>query len=159
MAPIELRVQQCRLTNGDIQVADLETVSIQQKYQVLNIGDFCNECGNCATFCPTSGSPYKDKAKFHLSQKSYDASSFGYHFASYDELLWKDGDQSASLKRTSEGLIFENHEVKAKINPVSYEAEVAEIKTDNNSWVALRPAAEMCILFQTVSRHLGLFSA
>ncbi len=157
--PVKLNVQQCRRNNKRIQVADLETVRIEQRYQVLNIADFCNECGNCATFCPTSGAPYKDKAKFHLSRESYDASSFGYHFASIDELLWKDGDQSASLKRSADGLIFENHEVKAKINPVNYTVKVVDITTESNSWVTLRPAVELSILFQAVSRQFALFSA
>lgn len=35
--------------------------------QVLNIGDFCNECRNCTTFCPTAGDPYKNKPKFYLT--------------------------------------------------------------------------------------------
>ena len=30
-------------------------------FQILHIDRMCNECGNCATFCPHSGKPYKDK--------------------------------------------------------------------------------------------------
>lgn len=30
-------------------------------YQIVHIDALCNECGNCATFCPWEGSPYKDK--------------------------------------------------------------------------------------------------
>ena len=29
--------------------------------QILHLDDLCNECGNCASFCPFSGRPYKDK--------------------------------------------------------------------------------------------------
>jgi putative selenate reductase len=29
--------------------------------QILHIDSLCNECGNCATFCPYDGAPYKDK--------------------------------------------------------------------------------------------------
>ena len=45
--------------------------SITQENQVLNIGDFCNECGNCNIFCPTGGRPYQDKPKVYLSRKSF----------------------------------------------------------------------------------------
>ncbi|HUK66825.1 MAG TPA: putative selenate reductase subunit YgfK [Anaeromyxobacteraceae bacterium] len=45
---------------------------IAQNVQVLNIGDFCNECGNCATFCPTSGAPYKDKPRFFIDPEGYE---------------------------------------------------------------------------------------
>ncbi|MBI2418848.1 MAG: putative selenate reductase subunit YgfK [Ignavibacteriales bacterium] len=30
-------------------------------YQIVHIEDLCNECGNCQTFCPYNGSPYKQK--------------------------------------------------------------------------------------------------
>jgi len=46
-------------------------LKIEQKYQVLNIADFCNECGNCTTFCPTKGSPFSDKPRFCLTEKSF----------------------------------------------------------------------------------------
>ncbi|NOY08428.1 MAG: putative selenate reductase subunit YgfK [Spirochaetes bacterium] len=30
-------------------------------FQILHIDSLCNECGNCAAFCPWEGAPYKDK--------------------------------------------------------------------------------------------------
>jgi putative selenate reductase len=30
-------------------------------YQIVHLDAFCNECGNCKTFCPWDGSPYVDK--------------------------------------------------------------------------------------------------
>ena len=33
----------------------------QNRYQTLHLDAFCNECGNCAQFCPWQGKPYKDK--------------------------------------------------------------------------------------------------
>ncbi len=33
----------------------------QDVYQILHLDALCNECGNCATFCPYDGKPYKDK--------------------------------------------------------------------------------------------------
>ena len=38
-----------------------ETGLFEDPFQVLHIDAYCNECGNCATFCPHSGKPYKDK--------------------------------------------------------------------------------------------------
>lgn len=29
--------------------------------QIIHVDRLCNECGNCATFCPYTGAPYKDK--------------------------------------------------------------------------------------------------
>jgi putative selenate reductase len=41
----------------------------KDKYQILHIDGMCNECGNCETFCPCSGSPYKDKITLFWSEK------------------------------------------------------------------------------------------
>jgi putative selenate reductase len=30
-------------------------------FQIVHLDAFCNECGNCETFCPFDGAPYKDK--------------------------------------------------------------------------------------------------
>ncbi len=32
-----------------------------EKTQIVHVDIMCNECGNCAVFCPYSGRPYKDK--------------------------------------------------------------------------------------------------
>lgn len=31
------------------------------RFQTLHLDAYCNECGNCAQFCPWEGKPYKDK--------------------------------------------------------------------------------------------------
>jgi ferredoxin len=35
--------------------------AMEQGSQILHIDDFCNECGNCETFCPHRGAPHRDK--------------------------------------------------------------------------------------------------
>jgi putative selenate reductase len=65
--PIEIRVQQAVRAGKMIRIEEVESVWITQKFQIINIGDFCNECGNCSTFCPTSGAPYRVKPKFSLT--------------------------------------------------------------------------------------------
>jgi putative selenate reductase len=45
--------------------------AITQRVQTLNIADFCNECGNCDTFCPAAGAPYKDKPRFWVDEEGY----------------------------------------------------------------------------------------
>jgi putative selenate reductase len=35
--------------------------SIQGTRQIVHIDHMCNECGNCATFCPHAGKPYREK--------------------------------------------------------------------------------------------------
>jgi putative selenate reductase len=46
---------------------------VRQRYQVAVIADLCNECGNCSTFCPTAGRPYRDKPRLYLDRHEFDA--------------------------------------------------------------------------------------
>jgi len=45
--------------------------AVRQEVQIVNVGDFCNECGNCNTFCPAAGAPWRDKPKFWLDAEGY----------------------------------------------------------------------------------------
>ncbi|MFH2032099.1 MAG: putative selenate reductase subunit YgfK [Bacteroidota bacterium] len=40
----------------------------KDKNQILHIDSFCNECGNCETFCPYAGAPYKEKFTFFRNE-------------------------------------------------------------------------------------------
>jgi len=44
----------------------------EQPYQVAVLADLCNECGNCTTFCPTSGAPYRDKPRLYLNRREFE---------------------------------------------------------------------------------------
>jgi putative selenate reductase len=69
--PAKIKVPVLANRKGTIDVIDSIELKIDQEYQILNIGDSCNECGNCTTFCPTGGSPYKNKPKLYLTEKSF----------------------------------------------------------------------------------------
>jgi putative selenate reductase len=47
------------------------TLELTQPYQIVNLPDLCNECGNCVTFCPSGGRPWKDKPRVTLSRSSF----------------------------------------------------------------------------------------
>ncbi|HWJ03209.1 MAG TPA: putative selenate reductase subunit YgfK, partial [Verrucomicrobiae bacterium] len=55
--------------------------------QILHVDGMCNECGNCATFCPNTGAPYKDKLTLFWSEADF-ANSTNPGF-----LLLKDGEE------------------------------------------------------------------
>lgn len=48
---------------------------LARKHQIANYGDYCNECGNCDTFCPEIGGPYIEKPTFHRTAASYAAAA------------------------------------------------------------------------------------
>lgn len=42
--------------------------------QVVHVDGLCNECGNCGTFCPLAGLPYRDKVTVFWSRQDFEAS-------------------------------------------------------------------------------------
>ncbi|MGE5401791.1 MAG: putative selenate reductase subunit YgfK [Ignavibacteriales bacterium] len=46
----------------------------RNQYQILHLDALCNECGNCETFCPYEGSPYKNKITLFNDEKDFDKS-------------------------------------------------------------------------------------
>ncbi|MEW6196358.1 MAG: putative selenate reductase subunit YgfK [Bacteroidota bacterium] len=42
--------------------------------QILHINSLCNECGNCETFCPYEGAPYKNKFTLFSSSEDFNES-------------------------------------------------------------------------------------
>ncbi len=43
----------------------------EDPFQILHIDAYCNECGNCETFCPYSGGPYKKKFTLFSSKEDF----------------------------------------------------------------------------------------
>ncbi len=39
--------------------------------QILHVDGMCNECGNCAVFCPWNGKPYRDKFTLFWSEEDF----------------------------------------------------------------------------------------
>jgi putative selenate reductase len=56
---------------------------VEQTIQILHIDDFCNDCGNCETFCPHQGKPYRDKPTLFSGKESFlQSENSGFYLAS-----------------------------------------------------------------------------
>ncbi len=47
----------------------------KRQRQIVHVDGMCNECGNCGTFCPYSGLPYKDKFTLYWSEEDFNDST------------------------------------------------------------------------------------
>jgi putative selenate reductase len=54
-------------------------LELRQNYQLVHVADFCNACGNCTSFCPTAGAPYKDKPHIFLSHRDFQGAADGFY--------------------------------------------------------------------------------
>ena len=44
------------------------------RHQILHVDRMCNECGNCAIFCPYDSAPYRDKFTLFQTKEGFDES-------------------------------------------------------------------------------------
>jgi putative selenate reductase len=61
-----------RAKGDQTEVVEEREFRADQKYQISVLTDFCNECGNCETFCPTAGEPYRDKPRLYLHRPDFE---------------------------------------------------------------------------------------
>ncbi len=127
-------------------------INLDQAFQIFNLADFCNECGNCAAFCPTSGAPYQDKIRLHLSRESFDSGPEGYYFESPGLLRAKRAGQAAPLKLVDKTLQYEDKSVTAQLDPATGRAGRVSLK-DGQGRVSLAPAAEAALVWNILKDH------
>ncbi len=136
--------------NGNVTSFEIERhLKIQQKYQVLNVADFCNECGNCTTFCPTKGSPFSDKPRFCLTEKSFNQTENGFYFQNESDtvtLLHRSGEAVSKLSKTAQAYLFSNNEVTISFDKTGFQITRVELHLENTNEVVLQKAAEMKVL-------------
>ncbi|MHC4089441.1 MAG: glutamate synthase [Planctomycetota bacterium] len=75
--PTEPQTIECRdyviAPDGSItQAASGRTLRIEQPRQIANYADYCNECGNCDTFCPEYGGPFIEKPTFFGTRQGFE---------------------------------------------------------------------------------------
>ncbi len=70
--PVRLQYRDYRLTRGNLLPDETRWFSIEQAHQLANFADFCNECGNCDTFCPEYGGPFIEKPGFFGSRATWE---------------------------------------------------------------------------------------
>jgi putative selenate reductase len=83
--PVSFSLQKATRKNGKIIISDDKIFKINQPYQIFNVAEFCNECGNCRTFCPTADAPYTHKPRVHFTEASWKAEKAGYYWQKNDD--------------------------------------------------------------------------
>lgn len=124
--PVELLLKKAvRQEDGSTRIVTDGQFAVNQRYQVFNIGNFCNECGNCTTFCPTSGSPFRDKPTFWLTSESFESAEEGYFIAEEDEeliIVSKNNDGSMMvLRQKGDVYVFDSSVFTVTLDRITFE--------------------------------------
>ncbi len=119
--PVEIATDKGTITQSG-------TKTISQPYQIFNIGDYCNECGNCTIFCPSAGRPFVDKPKFHLTKESYNNAEIGFYISDSKTMLIKTELGSAILVESDKFFKYSGRRITATIDKETLKAKDVLVK-------------------------------
>lgn len=85
-------------------------------HQIIHLDGMCNECGNCGTFCPHDGNPYKDKITIFWSEEDFkDSTNKGFRVLDREkgsiEVRCEDGSEVIAN-------VFESNELSSEFNSI-----------------------------------------
>ena len=119
---------------------------IKQKYQILHIADWCNQCGNCDTFCPSAGAPYKEKPHLYLDKNYWQQETEGYYYEKKsDTLFYKSNRKIFELQEFDNLYMFKGNDFRIKLNK-----EFSPLDFELKSEINLQIAVEMSILLKGI---------
>jgi putative selenate reductase len=124
-APLCLTLPTLVARGGRLEKGAPAAFRVEQAVQIVKIGDFCNDCGNCDTFCPTSGAPYKVKPTFWIEEEGFlEAKGDAYRLERRDGVLVlraRVGGKSHRLERRGGAAEYRSDQVTARFSAEPWE--------------------------------------
>jgi putative selenate reductase len=160
VSPLQVKVARLACRQGRLAVVGQQEFQVQQTRQIIHVDDFCNECGNCATFCLHQGKPYSDKPRLFLRDSDFQAQSDNAFHMSRTKQGWalrrREGAQEACLI-TADGageVTFENDAVRLTLSLTDFSVKSMALKRDFAGELSLARAVEMYVILQGVRTAL-----
>ncbi len=151
ITPIMYKLQNVIAFDGDVKIEKGSNFEVIQKYQILHIADWCNQCGNCNTFCPSAGAPYLEKPHLYLEKETFEREKDGYFFDTDNNapvLLGYRNNQQYRLTDLNDYKLYETDYCIFKLESTTLRIIETEIKEKTNFNEDLSMAAEMSIIIQ-----------
>jgi putative selenate reductase len=156
VSPVRYNLQKALNTgNGVAEIQSDKVFEVKQKYQILNIANFCNECGNCNSFCPTSGAPYKVKPRICLTILSFNKIIEGYYLSKIKErknLIYRLNATIETLTELTGEWVYETDHVFARFSKDEFLLLEVKFKTPCVKQVRFEHAAAMSIIIRGADR-------
>jgi putative selenate reductase len=125
--PLTLSPASLVVRGGRLEPAGPAPFAVAQPVQILRIGDFCNDCGNCDTFCPTEGAPYRAKPTFWL-----------------DADAWRESRGDAFRLERQDGTVIVSarlggrlHRLERRDGTAEYRSEQVRVRLSADPWAVL----------------------
>jgi putative selenate reductase len=150
VAPVSLTLPQLSCKDGELMIAGEETFEIDQTRQIIHVDDFCNECGNCATFCVHAGKPYLEKPRLFLEADDFQREDDNAFYVETNIIRRREGGRESQLSVQNSTIIFENAHVRVNL---SSDLEIKEmaLKEAFEGTLSLEEAAEMALILRGIT--------
>jgi len=145
--PVEFELSKLVKTNGRVEIIPDGKFVVMQSPQILHIADWCNECGNCTTFCPTTGSPSKDKPHLYLNQQAFEKDDDCYYYDETEKILnYKHNGLLHQLMEDNGDLKYIHNKSEITIDKINF--KIKSFNLWNNNSIQLDKVAEMSIVLE-----------
>jgi putative selenate reductase len=161
VSPMSLTLSKVSRQQGQLTLAGEEIFRIEQSRQIIHVDDFCNECGNCETFCVHQGKPYLDKPRLFLREDDFELEEDNAFYIERSVEGWsirrrKGGEEAClSVENSGHVALFENDLLEIAISPADFQVKAMKIKRDFQGEFSLASAAEMYVILKGLSTSLS----
>ncbi len=156
---VDYKLQCLERTGDNMEITEGSLFAVKQKYQILHIADWCNQCGNCDTFCPSAGSPHSDKPHLYLDRKSFEKENDGCFLDTENEvpvLVRHIKDQAYKLSISGNFARFETRHAILMLDSNHMRIVDIEVKDKADFELDLTIAAEMKIILNGAIAFLAV---
>jgi putative selenate reductase len=159
VSPISLPLPEVSCQQGQLTLAGEEIFRIEQSRQIIHVDDFCNECGNCETFCVHHGKPYLDKPRLFLREDDFELEEDNAFYVERSAEGWsirrREGGEEArlSVANGSGEVNFENDLLRMRLSP-DFQIKAMELKQEFEGAFSLIGAAETYVILKGLSTTL-----
>ncbi|MDR3265294.1 MAG: putative selenate reductase subunit YgfK [Synergistaceae bacterium] len=139
---------------GFPEVVATEPFVLSQSRQILHVDDFCNACGNCATFCVHEGKPYMDKPRICLNEEDFTTQDDNVWRVSEGLIRRRENGAEACLKmEESGGYAYEDDALRVSFDP-GFAVRRMTVKKTFDGERSLRSAVEMSVVYDGIKNSM-----
>ena len=158
VTPVTYTLPRIVCRQGKVETKGQEVFRVAQSRQIIHVDDFCNECGNCATFCVHQGKPYTDKPRLFLKESDFELEENNAFHIRRSAGGWtissRQGGREARLSLQKGVVIFEDENLRLELSPANLDITRVQVKQEFAGEVSLLGTAEMYVILQGVSTSL-----
>ncbi len=129
--------------------------AVIQAYQTAVLTDFCNECGNCTTFCPTAGRPYVDKPRLYVHKSEFEAQADNaFRFTGMGEgraIAGRFAGTTHTLTPKGDGFVYAAPGLSVALDATLKPVGASEVTAPEGTSLGLVPAAILKVLLRGIA--------